>query len=202
MKGVCSLVLLLLVTNAFALSDKEIREAYAKSYRYEKTENYEDAIKSLLPVLKDYPETYTVNVRLGWLYYLNKKYANSLEHYTKAMKITPTSLEAKEGYILPLLAQDRYQQAEEEAFKIIKIDHYNYYGNMRFAYALRMQKKYDEAEKINLKMLALYPIDVAFLSELALTKHAQGDTKRAVDIFYDVLTLDPENVTAKNFLRK
>jgi tetratricopeptide (TPR) repeat protein len=202
MKGVCSLVILLLASTAFALSDKEIKEAYEKSYRYEKSQNYEDAIKALLPVLKDYPDTYTVNARLGWLYYLNKKYANSLENYTKAMKTSPESLEAKLGYILPLLAQDRYQQAEEEAYKILKVDHFNYYGNMRFAFALRMQKKYNEAEKINVKMLALYPIDVSFLTEYALTKHGQGDTKKAVEVFYNVLILDPENVTAKNFLRK
>lgn len=202
MKSIYILIVFLLASNVYGMTDKEIQEAYSKSYKYEKTDNYQDAIKSLLPVAREYPDTYTVNLRLGWLYYLNKKYANSLENYTRAIKAMPASLEAKLGYILPLLAQERYQKAEEEAFKIIKTDHYNYYGNLRFAYALRMQKKYDEAEKITLKMLALYPVDVLYLTEYALTMHGKDDTKTAVNTFYSILILDPENVTAKGFLRK
>jgi len=202
MKSIYILIVFLFASNVYGMTDKEIQEAYEKSYKYEKAENYNDAIKSIIPVFKEYPDTYTVNLRLGWLYYLNKKYANSLENYTSAIKVLPASLEAKLGYILPLLGQERYQKAEEEAFIIIKTDHYNYYGNLRFAYALRMQKKYDEAEKINLKMLAIYPVDVLYLTEYALTKHGQGDTKTAVSTFYNILILDPENVTAKGFLRK
>jgi tetratricopeptide (TPR) repeat protein len=201
MKKTILMIVLATCLRSDALSDKAIREAYYKSYNYEKMEDYTDAIKTLIPVLKDYPDTYTVNLRLGWLYYLNKKYANSLESYGKAAKITPTSLGAKLGRLLPLLAQQRFQVAEAAAFKILQVDHYNYYGNLRLAYALRMQRKYDMAETINLKMLALYPVDVLFLTEYALAKHGQGDINTAVTTFHNILILDPENVTAKGYLK-
>ena len=186
---------------SYGLSDEKIKEAYYKSYNYEKIQNYSNGIKALMPVYKEYNNTYTVNLRLGWLYYLNEKYANSLEHYQKAIQISPASLEAKLGHLLPLLAQNRYEEAEHEAFNILKVDHYNYYGNIRLAYILRMQKKYDQAEQISLKMLALYPIDVTFLSEYALVKHAQGDTEAAAKTFASIIILDPENVTAKEYLK-
>lgn len=182
------------------MTNEEIQDAYYKSYNYEKMENYVDAIKALLPVYKAYPEGYTANLRLGWLYYLNKNYANSLEQYENAIKISPYSIEAKLGHLLPLLAQDRYSQVEKEAFQILNIDYYNYYANLRLVFALRMQKKYDNAESIVLKMLAIYPIDVSFLTEYALLKHFQEDIPAAVRVFNDILILDPENVTAKEYL--
>lgn len=194
------LIGLLAVTNLFALTDQEIKDAYYKSYNYEKMGNYSDAIKAIMPVYNDYPETYTVNLRLGWLYYLNQNYANSLENYGKAIKISPYSLEAKLGELLPLLAQERYGEVEKKAFQILDADYYNYYGNMRLVFALRLQQKLDVAEKIALKMLAIYPIDISFLTEYALIKFAQGEKDTAFKLFYDILILDPENVTAKAYL--
>jgi tetratricopeptide (TPR) repeat protein len=195
------LISLLILRSLFALTDEEIKDAYYKSYNYEKMENYTDAIKAIMPVYNDYPETYTVNLRLGWLYYLNQNYANSLEHYGKAIKISPYSLEAKLGELLPLLAQERHGDVEKKAFQILDVDYYNYYGNLRLVYALRMQQKLDVAEKIALKMLAIYPIDVSFLSEYALIKFARGEKESAFKLFYDILILDPENVTAKSYLQ-
>ena len=196
------LLSLFICTALFALTDQEIRDAYYKSYNYEKMANYTDAIKAILTVYNEYPEGYTVNLRLGWLYYLNQNYANSLEHYEKAIKISPYSIEAKSGHLLPLLAQERYGDVEKEAFQILNVDYYNYYGNLRLVFALRLQQKLDMAEKIALKMLAIYPIDVSFLTEYGLIKFAQGEKDTAVKLFYDILILDPENVTAKQFLSK
>jgi len=74
------------------MSDTEIRDAYYKSYSYEKTQNYADAIKVITPVITAYPQGYTVNLRLGWLYYLGGNYANSKTYYQAAMKIAPASI--------------------------------------------------------------------------------------------------------------
>ncbi len=193
---------LIFVSLALALTDEEIKEAYHKSYNYEKIGDYRNAIKAMMPIFKEYPDGYTVNLRLGWLYYLNENYANSIEHYQKAMVKAPYSLEAKLGYTLPLLAQGKFEQVEAETYQILNIDYYNYYGNLRLAYVLRMQGKLEMAEKVALKMLTAYPTDVSFLTEYALIKFAQGEKETALKTFMDVLILDPENVTAKEYLKK
>ena len=69
------------------MNTRDIQNAYSKSYTYEKTQNYNDSIKALKLVLMHYPETYTVNLRLGYLFLLNKKFANAEKHYHKAQKI-------------------------------------------------------------------------------------------------------------------
>ncbi len=193
--------ILLLINGSYALDYQEIKKSYYRSYQYEKTGDYENAIKSLMFVYNEYPDGYTVNLRLGWLYYLMKKYANSVFHYKKAIKVAPYSVEAKLGYTLPLLAQKKFSEVESICYQIINTDFYNYYGNLRLSYALRMEKKYETAVKIAQKMLTLYPTDVNFLVELALSQFALGKKEEAKKIFLDVLILDPENITAKEYLK-
>ena len=180
----------------------EIRDAYSRSYIYEKSGDYKDAIKALMPVYKSYPNGYTVNLRLGWLYYLSGRYGDSEYHYKKALKAIPTSVEAMLGLMLPLMAQQRWGDVESLAYRILKIDYYNYYGNLRLSVALRNEKKFSIAEAVDRKMLSIYPTDVNFLNELALSLLGQNKKLYAKTIFENVLILDPENPVAKEYLRK
>lgn len=189
-------------SRAAAPTDAEIRDAYHKSYRYEKAQNYADAIKALAPVAAAYPQGYTVNLRLGWLYYLSGSYATSRTCYQAAIKTAPDSLEAKLGHLLPLLAQERYEEAEAAAKLVLRIDPVNYTANLRLAFAQRMQKKNDAAEQVLNGMLVLYPTDLSLLTEFALIKLAKDQKADAKRVFNDVLTLDPENVIAKAQLSK
>ncbi|MCF8260070.1 MAG: hypothetical protein K9J12_04795 [Melioribacteraceae bacterium] len=195
------LLFFLFTISVSALTPEEIKEAYHRSYTYEKIEDYENAIRAIMPVYDEYSSAYTVNLRLGWLYYLLGKYSNSLDHYQKAMKANQYSLEAKNSSILPLLAQNKYSEAETMAYQIVSVDYYNYYGNLRLSYVLRMQKKNELASQVVNKMLAVYPSDVSFLTELAYLKHAQNDKETAASLFWDILILDPENNDAKSYLQ-
>ncbi len=196
------LLILLISAPGFSMSLADIQDSYKKSFQYEKIQDYEKAINSLSGLYSEYPKTYTINFRLGWLYYLKQNYANSIEHYKAAMKAAPNSIEAVTGYILPLMAQGKYSEVETTANQILRQDAYNYYGNLRLAFALRMNKKYDLSQKICYKMLELYPTDISFLVELGLSKVAKNEMNDAYSVFIDVLTLDPENVTAKYYLKK
>ncbi len=200
MKWIFFFICILLAADTFALTPVEIQDAYKRSYNYEAIVDYDNAIKALALVLDEYPTGYTVNLRLGWLHYLNQQYANSIRYYQQAMKAIPFSTEAKLGYSLPLLAQEKYSDVESVMNKIISVDFYNYPANLRLAFVLRMQEKYDLAEKVADRMLAFYPIDVPFLTEQALTKDALDDDDKAMAIFWDVLVLDPDNLTAKKYL--
>ncbi|MFT4553747.1 MAG: tetratricopeptide (TPR) repeat protein [Chlamydiales bacterium] len=189
-------------STVFGLSNEEIQDAYYKSYIYEQLQDNGTAIDALTVVAQVYPEGYTVNLRLGWLYYLNKNYANSLHHYTIAMKASPDSIEAKLGYTYPLLAQDKFEQVESIVNKVLQADYYNYYGNLTLVYVLRKQEKYELAESVCRKMLTLFPTNTSFLVELALAVEETGDRAVASGIFGDVLILDPENPTAKTYLEQ
>ena len=182
-----------------AVTEEEVRDCYQKSYRFESSKDYEEAIKVIMPVHSAHPQAYTVNLRLGWLNYLNGNYGSSKSYYLAAMKVAPSSIEAKLGYTLPLLALERYEETEIITKQIMRIDASNYYANLRFAFALRMQKKYEPAEEVLNRMLLLYPTDIKFLLESGLVKVAQNQMDSARKIFNEVLILDPENATAKAY---
>ncbi len=184
------------------LSELDIRDAYHKSYRYERSQNYADAIKALSPVITAFPQAYTVNLRLGWLNYLIGTYATARTHYQTAIKTAPDSLEAKLGHTLPLLAQERYDEAELATKLVLRIDPSNYLANLRLAFAYRMLKKIEAAEDLLNRMLVLYPTDISLLTEYALVKLAKNQNPDAKRVFNDILTLDPENVIAKAQLSK
>ena len=189
-----------LAVPAFSLTVDEIEASYVKAYQYEAMQKYGDAIKSLSPIFLTYPETYTLNLRLGWLYYLNKDYANSIVYYDKAMRTVPTAVEPVLGKMLPLLAQSDFAKTEELSYQVLKSDDHNYYANLRLAYALDKQKKYDQGKKVCLKMLSLYPTDVSFLTQYALLLWDEGNKTDALNSFWSVKILDPENATAKYYL--
>jgi tetratricopeptide (TPR) repeat protein len=195
------LTALLISVSSYGMSYSEIKKLYQKSYTYEKNGDYKDAVKALMPIYESYPNGYTVNLRLGWLYYLMKNYANSEYHYRKALKALPSSIEAMLGLSLPLMAQSRWSDLESLMYRVIKIDYYNYYGNLRLCKALTEEKKYSIAESISRKMLVIYPTDVNFLNQLAISLYNQDKVSYAKSIFENVLTLDPENTTAKKYLK-
>jgi len=182
--------------------EPDIKAAYHASYEYERAEDYQDGIRALAPVYEAYPNGYTVNLRMGWLFYLNGNYNNAISHYDVARSAAPFALEPKLVQLLPMLAQGRWSDAESVAYEVVSVDHYNYYGNMRLVFALRMQEKFEPAYQIALKMAAVYPTDVAFLTELALLNQARGYEEEAARLFTDVQILDPENEAARNYFNR
>lgn len=181
------------------LKQKDIQEAYHSSYRYEKMGNHQDAIKALRLVYNHYQQGYTVNLRLGHLYTQAGQFANALEHYQQAIQTSKYSITAKLGQMLVYIYQGQYDKSEEVGYQILNSDYYNYYGNLRLVYSLRMQKNLELSEKVCLKMLSLYPSDTLFLVEYGILKFLQEDYVVSQSIFSDVLILDPENVSAKEY---
>jgi tetratricopeptide (TPR) repeat protein len=188
-----------LPTNARA-QELDIVGSYHRSFEMERAERYQDAIRALAPVYEAYPNGYTVNLRMGWLFYLNGNFNNAVAHYEVAGTAAPFALEPKLGRLLPLLAQGRWAEAELVAYQIVSVDHYNYYGNLRLLIALREQQKLEPAHQIALKMVGVYPTDMYYLVELALVNHARGDTAEAKRLFGEILILYPGNETALKYL--
>ncbi|MFC1749062.1 tetratricopeptide repeat protein [Pseudomonadota bacterium] len=196
---IISLCLLSIISLSGYAADDAVRDAYVRSFQYEQSQNYDDAIRALMPIYNSVPKAYTINLRIGWLYYLSGHYSNSLMHYQKAAKAQTNAVEPQLGQLLPLLAQQRYDEVEKIANKIIRTDKYNYYANLRRIIALRYQDKLESAQKATRKMRVLYPGDITFIEQEALLYEQKKDYDNADVRYRDLLVLDPENVTAKRY---
>jgi tetratricopeptide (TPR) repeat protein len=185
--------------NSVADSDAAA-SAFAESYQSEAAGEYVDAMDALVNTYNKYPADYTINLRYGWLYYMSGEFDDSMSHYRAAIQAEPESIEARLGYMLPLLALERYADVETAAYQVLKKDSNNYLATLRLVTALRLEGKWDVAEKAAREMLALYPSDVSFLAELAVIKAGQGNENSAREISRTIRILDPDNATAAYYL--
>jgi tetratricopeptide (TPR) repeat protein len=195
------LFILLLVSIAVSSEEfQDIKTQYFKSYDYEQMGKYGEAIKVLAPLYNKYPKGYTLNLRFGWLFYLDKKYNDSIKYYTEASLINPYALDPRLGLIRVYLDTYSYSKAESVSYELLKIDYYNYYANLYITKALIAQKKYEIALKIINKMLALYPTDISYLEQLAIAYKATN-SKYLEKLYEDILILDPNNVLVRSALK-
>ena len=192
------LILLVAFSLTFASEEfEEIKAQYFKSYDYEQMGKYAEAIKVLSPLYGKYPKGYTLNLRFGWLFYMGKKYNDSVKYYKQASLINPYALDPKLGLIRVYLDSHSFDDAQMVANQLIKIDYYNYYANLYLTKALIAQKKYDVATEMISKMLALYPTDVSYLEQLAIV-YKQTNSKYLQELYEDILVLDPNNVLVRS----
>ena len=178
----------------------DIQTCYYKSYKYESSEKYSKAIEALADVFANFPNTYTENYRLGWLYYLDGKFANAVEHLKSALLIYPSSLEVLNTINLIYAAREDWEKVEEQSAQILQIDYYNEYANYWYSYSLKMLEKYELAIKINRKMLTVFPTSVTFLQELAVNLFLNDEKEESKQIFETLIILDPTNTTATSYL--
>jgi tetratricopeptide (TPR) repeat protein len=193
------LTLLLIITSPTYASADSVREAYYRSFQYEQNENFDDAIRALMPIYSSARKNYTLNLRFGWLHYRSGHYNNSLTHYQKALKAAPNSIEPLLGQLLPLLAQERYAEVEQMANKVLRIDSNNYYASLRLIIALRAQEKFELAQNQINQMRVLFPGDIFFIEQSAQLYEQQKDYDNAAALYWDLQTLDPENVWAQRY---
>jgi len=185
----------------FSFSD-EIQKSYLESYNYEKIGDYKDAIKVLIPLYKKYPKGYTLNLRLGYLFYMNKKYDNAIKYYKQASLSLPYSFEPKLGMMRVYLTTGEYDKVIQIGYSLMKINYYDYYSNLYTLQALKAKKDYKDALSIANKMLTIYPTDITYLVNLAKI-YEITNPDYAKKIYKDsILILDPNNISAKLFLSK
>jgi tetratricopeptide (TPR) repeat protein len=188
-------------SSIYLVTDAKIMAALNVSSQAEARGDYPAAIKALADQQAANPKDYLLNLRLGWLHYLNRDYAMSVESYDAAVQAAAPSLEAKLGASLSALTAEKYEAVESQLKTLLKQDPLNYYGNLRLAVALRLEKKYAAAVAVVQPLLAAYPTDVTWLNERGLLELAQGKKELAKETFADVLALDPENYTANQALQ-
>jgi len=186
-----------IVTFIFAkeFSFSEIKKIYVSSYNYEYIKKYDEAIKVLIPLIKRYPNGYTLNLRLGYLFMLNRNFKNSIKYYQKAISLAPNSIEAKLGLNRVYLQMQKYSKALILSYEILKKDYYNYFANLYAITALIAQKKYKDALNLANKMLYIYPTDILFLEKLAII-YKKTNNKNLNKVLQSIEVLDPNNVLA------
>ncbi|MCC6370456.1 MAG: hypothetical protein IT236_05560 [Bacteroidia bacterium] len=193
-------LLLLITCFAFSLSAQQTAEvAFSKSYAFEYNTDYTKAINVLQELNTD---NYQINLRLGWLYYLNKDYIKSEMHYKKAIALEPSSLEARFGIVLPQSSLGNWNNVLATYLEILKLDPNNTIANYRTASIYYNRKDYVNAQTYVSRVIKLYPFDYDSNLLIAKIYQAAGKNTEAKKHFIKALEYNPQSEEATQALKK
>lgn len=170
-------------------ADLDLRTAFKKSYESEAGLKYAKAIEDLIPFANN--NTYEVNIRLGYLNYLNAKFLQSTTHYKRCIELAPKSVEARFGYINALAALEKWDEIILQYKEILKVDA----GNTKALYNLGLiyynRLDYTNAQSYLNTYVALYPFDFDGVNLMGWIKYYMCNKEESFVYFKRALLLNP-----------
>ena len=193
------IIIIALLIFSFSLNAQTTEAAFAKSYSFEYETQYSKAISALTDAGAD---SYQINLRLGWLYYLSKDYIKSEQYYKKAVAAEPSSIEARFGLVLPMSTVGNWNNVLAVYLEVTKLDPNNSIANYRIASIYYARKDYMNATNYASKVLKLYPFD--YDSNLLFGKILMAEAKNAEakKHFTKALEYNTQSEEAKVALKK
>lgn len=187
--------LLLTFNNLIAQNNyTTVQDAFSRSMAYESKGNFADAISSVKAVYQE--DSYEINLRLGWVTYLNGAFTESAAYYQKAINLKPYAIEPKLGYVYPASALGNWDQVIRQYNDILAIDPQNSLVNYRMGSIYYGRKDYARAEKYLEKVINLYPFDYDSMILYAWTHFQLGKLREAQVLFNKVLLNKPKDASA------
>ncbi len=186
--------LLIIVVNSHSQAFDLQVKAFQESYLSEASGDYSKAIETLRAIYKE--DSYEINLRLGYLSYLNGYFNESLAYYNKAVNLMPYGVEARFGYVMPAAAMGNYTQVLAQYEKILEITPNNSTAMHRMGLIYYGKGDFTTSEKYFNKVVNLYPFDYDALTMLAWTKFKLGKSREARILFYKALLNTPSGSSA------
>ncbi|NCD69545.1 tetratricopeptide repeat protein [Mucilaginibacter agri] len=193
-------LLLLLTVRLQAQTNAVLQKAFHNSYTDELNKNYTAAINDISPYYAD--NNYEINIRLGWLHYLNQNYNASQSYYQKAVNLKPGSIEAKFGYVKPLSFLKSWDKVLDQYNAILKIDPQNTQANYWAGVIYYNRKQYDAAIARFKAVVNLYPFDYDGTHMLAWSNLMAGKKAEAKPLFEKALIIKPGDDSSEDGLSR
>lgn len=198
-KTISTVPALLLVCILAAQPGSRLQQAFSESYTQEAGKQYAQAVQTMKAVYD--AKSYEINLRLGWLTYLNKEYTASQEYYQKAAGIRPYAIEAKFGLAYPLSALLMTDKLLQVYMDILGIDPQNSKANYWAGVIWYNRKKYEQAAAFLEKVINLYPFDYDGNHMLAWTYLNLGKSNDARLLFNKALLAKPGDASCLEGLK-
>ena len=183
-----------------AQSTEAIIAAFEKSYQEEAEQKYSAALTTMKSVSS--PVNYAINLRTGWLAYMNGSYTDAVRFYQNAISVEPASIEARLGVVYPLAALEQWDDVLKEYKSILKIDPNHSVVNYRLGLMLYNRKDYGQARKYLAVVLDHYPFDYDANMLAGWTEYQLGERAKARAYFEKALMYNPGDQSALDGLKQ
>ncbi|MCW3789170.1 tetratricopeptide repeat protein [Plebeiibacterium sediminum] len=193
------LISITLSTNAQDAHYKALSEAFKVSYAKETAKDYIGAIDVLNKVYEE--DSYEINLRMGWLNYLNGLHVEAIKYYKQAIKLKPFAIEPKFGICYPLNASNNVNELIKYYNQALEIAPNNTYALYQLGMVYFNLNQYEKAEKYFGKVVDLFPFDYDGLIMLAHTSFHLKKVREAKVLYHKVLLYNPGDKAATESLK-
>lgn len=193
-----SFLILTMVMSSHAQDYAKLTTAFSESYAREKAGKYSEA-SSALKALYD-QNSYEINLRLGWLTYLEGQFTESMKYYNRAIELMPYAIEPQLGVVLPASAMGNWDIVISHYNKILSIDPNNTVTLYRLGLISYDRKEYKQASQYFEKVVNLYPFDYQSVLMLGWSYYRLGKLREAKILFNKALLYYPGDASAKEGL--
>lgn len=194
-----ALLALLMCAGLPAMASAQNETLFVNSYKLEGEKRY-DAAAQAITALADGGNEFA-RLRLGWLAYLAGKYNDSIAHYNRLLQVNSNSIDGRLGVTLPLLAQQRWQDAAAQARHVLQLSPWDYTAHIRLMATEEALKQWQVLETHALSVSTAYPSDATALVYLARARAWQRNIAGAKQAYAQVLERYPSNEEARSFLK-
>ena len=139
---------------------------------------------------------YLINLRAGWLHYLQKNYADAATAYRRAAAFAPGAIAPVQGLLNCALAEGQTDQAIQCGKGLLLLDPMNVTANRQLAVLYFARNDHAAAEVLYLKLAILHPEDLDIACQLAWCQFHLARVDQARTIFTGVLIASPAHPAA------
>ena len=147
------------------------------------------------------PNDFEVLFEYGNFLYSISKNDEAEKYYQEALDIEPENVLALTFMALNKLVLNQLDEAKEFIMKALHINHHHEYILFCAGRILFARKEFEEAKRYLIKAVELNP-DVETQNTLALTYYELGEYQQAINIFNNLLSKFPQNVSVLMSLAK
>lgn len=170
-----------------------LQKAFKESYTAENAKQYDKASEPLRAIYQE--GNYELNLRLGWLMYMQGKYIESQKYYEKAISLQPRSIEAKFGLVYPLAAGQKWDEVLKQYEAILQIDPLQPTTLYRMALLYYNRQQYTMAKRYADSYLQIYPFNFDGLSLAGWIELKMSNKSVARSLFERALVNTPDDKT-------
>lgn len=175
--------------------------AFTKSIGYESEKKFDLALSEMEKIKDNLADDYFTNLRLGWLYYNNKKYQESIKFYNKAFSLSNNkSVEALLGLTYPYDALSKTDEIISIYKKVLEIDNNNYTANLKLAIIYYYKANYQTAKSFLDKIYPMYSSDYYINLYNGWTLFKLNNKAKAKEFFINALINNSNDSSAKEGL--
>lgn len=194
LKKIACLVMLSMATFVNAQSQQQLQDAFSMSYTLEAEKKYGNAISLFSSIYS--ASSYEINLRLGWLTYLNGDNDKSISYYKICISLMPVATEPLWGIVKPYALRKDWVNSETTYKSIIKLDPKNSIAHYWLGVIYYNKKDYTSAKKYLDVALNLNPFDYDTMLMSAWSNYFLGNTNEAKTLFYKTLLNRPNDASA------